>query len=343
VRGMDPEEFERLKYYGTRYCAPWDELWSRTFLACQDRLVTPKWCDSDDEQVLIDHVPFVTYVETLAAAIPESADPLVRGNIMEVIADRMNSEALRDFPTQPLDLSIAGALAAYLKDATADEVIRIAEPICGATFGHGKRIPAEFVAYRDRPGGMTDDQRCALTAILMRKERWTCGTYSGGWRKKDEEQLDAERHALEARVLTPSNIAFLMRRIDAYYGLEKEGDCANTFRFLELDRREGRDDDGWIRTCESINKGLRILDWQVNRMLGFGNRVKVYIRIDKEELKGPTKGQTSSRVWEDYWVFEDETWNYGLGVAPKDWNDRKAVEIQLPPRGLQDPSHVDAP
>jgi hypothetical protein len=167
---------------------------------------------------------------------------------------------------------------------------------------------------------------------------------TGGYLKKDKEQLMAERHELEARVLTPANIAYLMRRVEAYYSLEKEGDCAGTYAILTLDLREGGyDKEGWVHTCEHINGGRRILDWHVDRMIGLGNRVKVYVRENHKMLRGREKGQIHSDKWEDYWVFEDGTWNFGLGVTPEGWNDKLATEIPIPPQHPPDPPRPEAP
>ena len=46
--------------------------------------------------------------------------------------------------------------------------------------------------------------------------------------------------------------------------------------------------------------------------------------------KGQVKGQVWSREWEIYWIFEDSTWNQGLGVPTNSWNDKQATEVQLP-------------
>jgi hypothetical protein len=336
IRGLDSADLQRMDLYCLQFCDPWNRTWMEILSAC-DRLWVPKWCRSGDDRLVTEHVQLGSYFETLSAAIRESHDPLERSNIMEVIAERLNDEVLRHHPSDPLDEWVSGALSAYLQGATPDEVILIAEPICGATFGHGARVAREFVAFRDRPGAMTENQKCAMKAILSRKDRWSCAGYSGGSVKKTEDEKTAERHALEASVLTPRNIGLLMRRIDAYYLLKRDEDCSRSYEFLALDLREGGyDKEGWVRTCKTVTGGSQILSWQVNRARGMGNKVKVYTLVRYQYRTGSQKGQTWSREWEDYWVFEDDTWNYALGILPSGWNDNQTSDVQIPHGLIED-------
>ena len=330
IREVDQADRRLIGLYCLQVCSPWHQAWAEIFSAC-DRVWVPKWCKAGDDDLVVKHIKLGRYFETLTAAILQARTSLERSNIMEVIADRLNSEVLRHHPSTPIDGWVADALSAYLKTAAAEEVVGIAEPICGATFGHGDRVARQFVEYRDRPGFMTEDQKCAMRGILSRKDRWSCGAYSGGALEKTADEKAAERHALEASVLTPQNIALLSRRIDAFYRLEREGKCSESYEFLALDFREtGYEKEDWVRTCEHLRKGSAIVEWHVNRARALGNRIKVYTLVHYRNSGGSQKGQEWSRGWEIYWVFEDNTWNQGLGVEPEGWNDDQTIEVQLP-------------
>ena len=329
LRELGTAQIRQIKLYSEYYCIPWNNTWAKELRPCEG-LFAPEWCKSNSEVLIGKHLRIKPYFESLTAAVRGSKDSLERFNIMAVMAYRLGSKQLRDYPKLDLEQWVSEATSAFLEDAQPEDALGIGWLLYIKPFGTYPTLGQSFRFYIDASPRLTAEQRRLLSEVS--------NALAGGSISSETYSLLNERYGHREPLpvppptdrTEPEEITLLVRRVNIFYRLMKDRKFDESWDLVALDFSEGYRKEDYIRSKKEIWSGREILEWRVQRILVSGNIASVILNVRRQERRG-----NDSDIEEpSFWVFEGDTWNHTV-VWPSNWNESAAVEVPVPGAPVQ--------
>ena len=162
LAGLSKSQVLQINLYCRYFCRPWADAWAEAVWPCERRR-SPAWCD--DEDLAAAHLKLDPFFASLTVEVRQAADPLVRYNIMAMIAVRLSAKVIVDHPLRLVDRWVAAAVSEYLRGAPAEDAIAIGRMLEASSVGLTPLTAAEFESYVHRTSTLTDEQRKSLLGI----------------------------------------------------------------------------------------------------------------------------------------------------------------------------------
>ena len=162
LAALDAAQAREVVLYCDHFCRPWADTWAEAVWPCEKKH-PPAWCD--DSNLAAAHFKLEPFFSALAAAVRNTHDPLVRYNIMAVIAVRLSAKVIDDHPHDLIDKWVSVVASEYLREAAAEDAIAIGRMLEGSTIGLTPRTASEFASYVKRTDALTEEQRRALEGL----------------------------------------------------------------------------------------------------------------------------------------------------------------------------------
>jgi hypothetical protein len=324
VRTLPLSDLITLQRYGQLVCVPSLKAWIKGMRECTDRLIAPRWCHSDDDAVIAEHLSLGAYFETMTAGIAAAVNPLERANIIGVLEDFQRQEFLPDHvPLGPLRRWIGEAATVSLRGVTAEEGVAVAVAFTRALGGDGA-FPA-VRAFRDS-APLSEDQRCILEALLSNKDSIPCPGYvepNPRFHQPAKDEEAQELQSLQEQALRPDNLRRLRSRVETFMELTRDRQYGATYDMLSVDLQEvGFDRELWVRKGNWFDEEHPLVRWRVEKILILGNKAKVLTNETRRHLKGREKGTEFSASEESFWILEEGDWRWGSGTSREGWQNR---------------------
>jgi hypothetical protein len=156
-------ERREIQFFCNYLCRPWHDAWAEALEPC-DSEPAPKWCDNP--RLAAEHLEFGAYFDTLGAELNASTDNLERYNIMLVVAKRLESNVLRDYPRKDIDGWLASLADKYLRSVSPEDAIAVGQQLSGSiSFGKRSAVAKVFRGYASGAPGLATEQRKQLGSI----------------------------------------------------------------------------------------------------------------------------------------------------------------------------------
>ncbi|HEU5181298.1 MAG TPA: hypothetical protein VFW45_10925, partial [Candidatus Polarisedimenticolia bacterium] len=328
LAGLDPVLTRQVHLYSDHHCNPWSELWANELWPCEGRSA-PRWCKSEDPQIIVSHLKVGPYYETLTTAITTTDDGLVRSNIMAVIVDRLRDKMLRDYPREAIDGWLGSATSAFLERARIEDALAIGWMIRLGQLGDNPSVSASFQTYLNRVQNVKAEEKNLLNEVTQ-----ALGGQSMSAEAKS--QLVMRFGPNPAQQSSPSppdrtdmaDIALLVNRVGAYYGVINRREFDKAWDLAWLDYREEVDRDSYVRTMESIWHRRRFVTYILQDISIHGDTARVTAEVHQQTDKVWSRNQELVRQDIEFWIFEKGNW-FNMVKWP-DWKDSQAVPVPIP-------------
>jgi len=314
--GLDPITRKQILLYADEYCEPWFRVLSESLESCDRGVFVPKWCESGNEALGVEHIRIGSYFETMIAALQRESAHRERYNIMSVITERLAHKILRDSP-QIEGWAVRGATI-LLDSAEPDEALGVGWSLLIVPV---RKSTALGEAYRNYAIGyprLSDEDRRLAEEIARAFEG---AILPVGVRDELHERYGRLPKASPATP-TPdrtaaSEVRLLVERLRTYYRLIGEKRFAESWGMLATESRETSSEEEYVRTWAYLERKHSASDLRV---------VRIRVKGDSALVNIERRGKKD--VWEEgsFWVFERGTW-YVMMPIPPFWEDSGPVEV----------------
>ena len=143
--GLDSDARRLASLYIKRYCQPWVDFWNEAMKPCGS-CNSPEWCDFDT--MIRFRLDLIGYLGAMVSGLDAAPSGLEKKNMMDMVSRALSARTVaNNFPRPFLEEWAGKATIAYLKTASAEEVITLANCIHPYWFRTSPPVRQAFADY----------------------------------------------------------------------------------------------------------------------------------------------------------------------------------------------------
>lgn len=162
--GLDADARRFSNLYIKEYCRPWVDFWDEAMKPCGS-CNSPEWCDFDTGIAF--RLDLVGYLGAMVSGLGAAPPGHEKDNIMDMISRTLSARTVaKNFPRLFLEQSAAQAIVVYLKTASANDAITLANSIRPYWFRTSASVRRAFADYMSSSPSISQADRATIESQL---------------------------------------------------------------------------------------------------------------------------------------------------------------------------------